>query len=1518
MMSQPSAEVTEKFSRLGWPQPRAMWWRGPPSPGGGDGPGPGTPSPPPAPPSLGPRAPGRRRGRAGGGGGQLRRALRALALAGAVGAATAAWEVQEADLGFGEGLIVGSALEDREVDGFQAKGLLPVGQRCPGEGEAGGPWISLMRFNTTGAAALDVTEGALVLHIRRYEMAQTQVAVYALSHAWSWRITWEEFTKGFQAPVKLGTVDLTDQNRGSWREYRIPLTPQMQRWREDPASNQGIALVGGNDACWSRAYVGSFTNPLKKYRPHLQVKHRLDRKPPTASVTDGPADPTRETRASFRFEGRDEESGVAYYECKLDDGEFKGCSSPWEYHALGDGEHGFRVRAVDRKGNVGPGSKVWKWEVDTQPPAVVARAVPDKVTNTTSAVFRFDVVDAGRGGGATAECKLDDGEFRRCQSPMTFTDLKEGLHRLQVRTADRAGNTDSSYAYEWEVDKPPQCLLRKPKATLISHTFELHVAWSEPMAGFTQDDVEFGGVGASVKAWRKVSEKEFVATLEPWDDGSLTVHVPKESAKDLNGNANPRESNWLVLTADRRKPACKIAGPETIQDGAFDVTFTWDEPVTGFGADGIEVEGASAQVEAQFKPSTVGTRFLARIVPSGIGEVRVQTRPGGARDMAGNPSAPSEALSVLITNGNFHVVHGQQKVSAFSNDLAHVNTFRLQTPPLQIAINREGYIFAADGSGTVHVYGMDGKVANTLAGFTQATGVYVDGNGLLYVTEGQDGTVVALDARFETQGRLEKYGKAFEFQAPVILQSDGLGGLHALEKPLRQIHSFGPDLQWTGTVPVAGLADPTSVFLDAKGDVHIADAGAKSVTVLHRNLTHSHTIPLMHKGEAVAPRHALVDRNGRFSVADATGRLIVFDGGFKNGKEVAGVTGSALIGNYKDSAHPTCEITAPRENQSEAFSIAIDCSEPVVGLTEDDVEITGAGGHLEDFEDSGASGMHYTARLVPASVGIIFFRLPEHSFSDLDFNENLIPSAEVNVTFYGGKCSLQLSCQWQLANYEHELSKQRQLGEIELAAGKEEKLLALRQRAELEQREADMQFEEKKLKMQLEKEEELKKLEKEVVAERAKAEADERIREARATEELRKREQAHKASLLRETVLETTMMVLKNVGDGITGLLDDPQKAQRVISIISAIIFTYFASREGMKALSNIIQKLVGKPYLVRESSKYQWFRSRTHKLEDMFQGMVFEEAIRDRLSIAATSTRNSHKRNGPLRHLLFYGSPGTGKTMAAERLAKFCGLDYAILSGGDVVPLGAEAVTEIHSLFNWAERSPRGVLIFIDEADSFLKRRGAKIAASEQMRSAINALLYRTGTQSTKFMLVLATNRPEDLDSAVLDRLDDAIEFPLPGLKQRENLLYNNFEIHVGKVHTDGKKWTKAKATVQPSFWNSLLRLQVPQVETIQLSGITWQTFAKMAAMSDGMSGREISKLMVAAQAHIYGSEGDALQLSHETLVRILDTKREERDAKNTFIAASPLSPIRTGEKGEENMRSSNGNVSPLRVPKF
>jgi ATPase family AAA domain-containing protein 3A/B len=114
-------------------------------------------------------------------------------------------------------------------------------------------------------------------------------------------------------------------------------------------------------------------------------------------------------------------------------------------------------------------------------------------------------------------------------------------------------------------------------------------------------------------------------------------------------------------------------------------------------------------------------------------------------------------------------------------------------------------------------------------------------------------------------------------------------------------------------------------------------------------------------------------------------------------------------------------------------------------------------------------------------------------------------------------------------------------------------------------------------------------------------------------------------------------------------------------------------------------------------------------------------------------------------------GPPGTGKTMAAKRLARTSGLDYAIMSGGDVAPLEGKAVTQLHQVcdvcesvtcermrslvccqrlsvcgsylslmrctinlrtqvFDWAERSRRGLLLFIDEADAFLGRRRCEV----------------------------------------------------------------------------------------------------------------------------------------------------------------------------------------------------------------
>ena len=93
-------------------------------------------------------------------------------------------------------------------------------------------------------------------------------------------------------------------------------------------------------------------------------------------------------------------------------------------------------------------------------------------------------------------------------------------------------------------------------------------------------------------------------------------------------------------------------------------------------------------------------------------------------------------------------------------------------------------------------------------------------------------------------------------------------------------------------------------------------------------------------------------------------------------------------------------------------------------------------------------------------------------------------------------------------------------------------------------------------------------------------------------------------------------------------------------------------------------------------------------------------------------------------------------KTLVARTLAKSSGLDYAIMSGGDVGPLGSDAVPQIHALFEWAKQSSRGLLLFIDEAETFLASRSGS-GMSKEHHNALNALLYNTGTQSHNFVMV-------------------------------------------------------------------------------------------------------------------------------------------------------------------------------------
>ncbi|HEU4738900.1 MAG TPA: right-handed parallel beta-helix repeat-containing protein [Solirubrobacterales bacterium] len=75
---------------------------------------------------------------------------------------------------------------------------------------------------------------------------------------------------------------------------------------------------------------------------------------PTAKITKGPKAKSTSTTAKFKFKSNE---GGSKFQCKLDKGKFKNCKSPKTYKKLKVGKHVFKVRAIDKAGNVGKAVK---------------------------------------------------------------------------------------------------------------------------------------------------------------------------------------------------------------------------------------------------------------------------------------------------------------------------------------------------------------------------------------------------------------------------------------------------------------------------------------------------------------------------------------------------------------------------------------------------------------------------------------------------------------------------------------------------------------------------------------------------------------------------------------------------------------------------------------------------------------------------------------------------------------------------------------------------------------------------------------------------------------------------------------------------------------------------------------------------------------------------------------------------------------------------------------------------------
>ncbi|KAK3237037.1 hypothetical protein CYMTET_52862 [Cymbomonas tetramitiformis] len=905
------------------------------------------------------------------------------------------------------------------------------------------------------------------------------------------------------------------------------------------------------------------------------VEWVLDTQLPEVRIVAKPPARSTSSSAAFKFEA-DDNHEVASRTCCLD-GACVSCAAETVYTGLTEGPHTFVLHAADAAGNKAASQEA-TWTVDLAPSCKVAvdgeGSASRVATHPIPLTFRWsegvqgftsDKVVLGGVGGA-----LHDWE---AQGASTYRALLVPRGNGQVSVSVPAGaaydgqqqpSAKNSNMLTLAFDAAaPVCTIKGP-STVQSRAFRVSFVWSEPVSGFDPAKVLVSGAATLAADWTASTVgAAFSASVRPLGAGEVRLVVPAGAAVDDAGNPSgaPSEALTVEVVNGDLFVADRMSGDLLLFSGDYE---------------------------------------------------------GGAETVPFAGSAAASALSVAPSGGLYI---GQGKTVTF---------------------------FAK------------GQLVATIEGFQEVSALAVDAAGALYIADAALHVVQTLNSMRELASTCgvpgEPGSSRGHLDTPMGVALDTLGRLYIADSGNRRVQVMGADGELLTTLSqldseVRALVQPVDVAIDGRGRIYVVDQGASSIEVFSWEF---HYIRQLGDGLTMrAPRGIQVTWQGEILVLEAptedgalkAAAIHVFTSDHQRRHTLSSVGEATAMTTLRDLAAPIVDILVPPGTHDTPVEVTFSWNKPVVNFALEDIRVAGAGGALEAPLTSADHGRTFTAMLKPTGTGVTTLSVQVGAVLDVAGNANLAaPEAQgghaialrgrekggdvgglmlssvarVEVPLAGGHCSVEAACDYELARYSDQLSQARLQEESRVALEREKVLLQMQEkvaerrealRVEAEERieaartaqEAERLLlataqEGEKQKLILAQAKEQLVLDRELAQARAQAEAQARVQEAQDTEELRLREVAAAGVETRKAYVQAVTVVLETVGGWATALMTDVKKMQTLIGLLAAAAAAVYAARELSAVLAQFISKQLGRPQLIRVSS-----RSALDQLEAQF-----------------------------------------------------------------------------------------------------------------------------------------------------------------------------------------------------------------------------------------------------------------------------------------------------------------------------